>query len=46
MWVLVETASPYWDGKTKTGEAIASGTYFYQLKAGDYTETRKVAILK
>ena len=36
----------YWDGKTETGEAVASGTYFYQLQAGDYTETRKMVILK
>jgi flagellar hook assembly protein FlgD len=21
----------YWDGKTETGEAVSSGTYFYQL---------------
>ena len=38
--------SAYWNGKTETGEVIASGTYFYQLQArlksqaGDYTETR------
>ena len=36
----------YWDGKTETGEVIASGTYFYQLLAGDYTATRKMVILK
>ena len=36
----------YWDGKTETGEAIASGTYFYQIEAGVYTETRKMVILK
>jgi outer membrane murein-binding lipoprotein Lpp len=36
----------YWDGKTETGQAVASGTYFYQLRAGDYTETRKMVILK
>ena len=36
----------YWDGKTNTGEQVSSGTYFYQLKAGDYTETRKMVILK
>ena len=35
----------YWDGKTKTGEAVSSGTYFYQLQAGDYTGTRKMVIL-
>ena len=36
----------YWDGKTDNGEAVASGTYFYQLQASDYTETRKMVILK
>ena len=36
----------YWDGKTETGEMVGSGTYFYQLQAGDYTETRKMVILK
>ena len=36
----------YWNGKSETGEAVASGTYFYQLQAGDYTETRKMVILK
>ena len=36
----------YWDGKTETGEAVSSGTYFYQLQAGDYTGTRKMVILK
>ena len=36
----------YWDGKTETGEPVGSGTYFYQLGAGVYTETRKMVILK
>ena len=36
----------YWDGKTEEGETAASGTYFYQIQAGDYMETRKVVILK
>ena len=36
----------YWNGKTETGEVVSSGTYFYQLQAGDYTETRKMVILK
>ena len=38
--------SIYWDGKTETGELVSSGTYFYQIDAGDYTETRKMIILK
>ena len=44
-YVTVDQAA-YWNGKTETGEAVASGTYFYQLQAGDYTETRKMVILK
>tara|TARA_A100001015_G_C14785786_1_gene631007 strand:+ start:288 stop:527 length:240 start_codon:yes stop_codon:yes gene_type:complete len=36
----------YWDGETEGGEQVSSGTYFYQIEAGDYTETRKMVILK
>ena len=36
----------YWDGKTETGEHVSSGTYFYQIETGGYTETRKMVILK
>ena len=36
----------YWNGKTDTGEVVSSGTYFYQIQAGDYTEIRKMVILK
>ena len=36
----------YWNGKTDIGEKVSSGTYFYQIQAGDYTETRKLVILK
>ena len=36
----------YWDGKKETGEVVSSGTYFYQIEAGEYTETRKMVVLK
>ena len=36
----------YWDGKTESGELVSSGTYFYQIGAGDYRATRKMVILK
>ena len=36
----------YWDGRSENGEMVASGTYFYQIQAGDYTDIRKMVILK
>ena len=36
----------YWDGRSENGEHVSSGTYFYQIQAGDYTDTRKMVILK
>ena len=36
----------HWDGKTESGERVASGTYFYQIEAGDYRAARKMVILK
>ena len=36
----------YWDGKNESGEAVASGVYFYTITAGDFTATRKMLIRK
>ena len=36
----------YWDGRTEDSEQVSSGTYFYQIEAEDYTDTRKMVILK
>lgn len=36
----------YWDGRNDQSERVASGLYFYQLKAGDFSATRKMVIVK
>ena len=36
----------YWDGRNTNGEQVSSGVYFYQLQADDYSQTRKMVILK
>jgi len=36
----------YGDGRTEDGEQVSSGTYFYQIEADGYTDTRKMVILK
>ena len=36
----------HWDGRNGRGELVASGLYFYQFRAGDYTALRRMVILK
>jgi len=36
----------YWDGTNNLGESVASGIYFYSITAGDFSDTRKMLILK
>ncbi|MCD6250319.1 MAG: T9SS type A sorting domain-containing protein [candidate division Zixibacteria bacterium] len=35
-----------WDGHNLSGDAIASGVYFYRLDANNYSNTRKMILLK
>ena len=40
------TKAAYWDGRNDRSEQVASGVYFYQLRAGRYTALRRMVILK
>ncbi len=35
-----------WNGRDDSGRQVASGTYFYRLEAGEYSETRRMALIK
>jgi hypothetical protein len=41
-----KTTAAYWDGKDQLGQRVASGIYFYSLKAGDFESVRRMVILK
>ena len=36
----------YWDGRNENGESVASGVYFYQLRAGGHSALRRMVIVK
>ena len=43
---ITRDRAAYWDGKDTFGEPVASGLYFYQIRAGVFSATRKMVILK
>lgn len=40
------TQSVIWHGEDYNGLSVSSGVYFYKLKAGTYTKTRKMILIK
>ncbi len=35
-----------WNGRNSSGRPVASGVYFYRLESGNFTDTRKMVLLK
>ncbi len=38
--------SALWEGTDDRGQPVSGGLYFYQLKAGEFVETRKMLLIK
>ena len=38
--------STIWNGKDNLGKEVSSGAYIYQMKAGNFTEVRKLTLLR
>ena len=35
-----------WNGKDESNKTVSSGIYFYKMKSGTYTSTRKIILMK
>ncbi|MBD3183368.1 T9SS type A sorting domain-containing protein [Candidatus Poribacteria bacterium] len=45
-YYVAKDKAAYWDGKNEVGEKVASGVYFYSIKAGDLSAIRKTVLAK
>jgi len=43
---LERKKAAYWNGRNELGEQVASGVYFYIMKAGKFTATKKMVITR
>ena len=43
---ITQKQAAYWDGRNDASSKVASGIYFYTLRAGDFAATKKLVIMK
>ena len=42
---LSKGKAAHWDGRNEAGEKLSSGVYFYTIQAGEFTATKKMAMV-
>ena len=45
-YYLTRESAAYWNGRNERGELVASGVYFYVIRAGEFTATKKMVIAR
>ena len=45
-YYLDRRSAAHWDGRSQTGERVASGIYLYTIKAGKFMATRRMVVVK
>ena len=43
---ITKDKAAYWDGRNDKGEVVASNTYFSVMQAGEFTDTRKMIMVR
>ena len=43
---ITRERSAYWDGRNDSGEAAASGVYFYTLQVGEFGAAKKMVVMR
>nr|NIO44957.1 hypothetical protein [Candidatus Aenigmarchaeota archaeon] len=38
--------SVIWDGRDNSGQAVSSGTYIYQIQAGQFVDIKKMVLIR
>ena len=46
IYITQFNAPATWDGTDDPGNKVGGGVYFYQVKAGDFVETKKMVLIK